>query len=403
MYYTRFDTIFCEIILVGDENGISNLHLNTGEGKRIFEIDDEWILNDDFFAPVRKQIEEYVNGDRRTFDVKLNPKGTDYQKKVWRELTEIPYGNLCTYKQIAASTGDEKASRAVGMANSKNPIPLIVPCHRVVGSNGKLTGFAHGLGIKEKLIELENGEKTEAAEAGKRPDINVDKKVEKTVREEIFELADEDYRKFQIKLCPNTENIVGVRLPLLRKLAQRIARGDWRKYMETANGEYFEELMLQGMVIGSAKGDIEEVLGYVAGFIPKIDNWAVCDSFCGSLKITNKNRERVWEFIQHYLHSKEEFEIRFAVVMLIGYYIDEYYIDRVLKLLDGVRHDGYYVKMAVAWAVSICFIKFPEKTMEYLEYSNLDNFSYNKSLQKITESLRVDKETKQIIRSMKRK
>nr|WP_038263222.1 DNA alkylation repair protein [Peptoclostridium litorale] len=224
-----------------------------------------------------------------------------------------------------------------------------------------------------------------------------------TVREELFELADEEYRKFQIKLCPNTENIVGVRLPLLRKLAQRIAKGDWRKYMEAANDEYFEEVMLQGMVIGSAKAGVEDVLSYAADFVPKIDNWAVCDSFCGSLKITNKNKARVWEFIQHYLHSDKEFEIRFAVVMLLGYYIDEYYIDRVLKLLDGVRHDGYYVKMAVAWAVSICFIKFPEKTMEYLEDSNLDDFSYNKSLQKITESLRVDKETKHIIRSMKRK
>lgn len=196
---------------------------------------------------------------------------------------------------------------------------------------------------------------------------------------------------------------MGVRLPLLRKLAKRISKGDWKKYLKTAECEYYEEIMLHGMVIGSIKADIEDVLGHAANFIPKIDNWAVCDSFCGGLKITNNNKERVWEFIQNYLHSNEEFEIRFAVVMILDYYIDKDHLDQVLHILDEVRHDGYYVKMAVAWAVSICFVKFPEKTMEYLKDNNLDDFSYNKSRQKITESLRVDKETKQIIRSMKRK
>ena len=104
-----------------------------------------------------------------------------------------------------------------------------------------------------------------------------------------------------------------------------------------------------------------------------------------------------------HLSSKEEFEIRFGTVMLLNYYIDDGYIDRVLLLLDGIKHEGYYVKMAIAWAVSICFVKFPEKTMNYLMQNTMDNFTFNKSLQKITESLRVDKETKIIIRGMRRK
>ncbi|MBF8983850.1 methylated-DNA--[protein]-cysteine S-methyltransferase [Lutibacter sp. B2] len=155
MYYTRFNTPFCEIILVGDEQGLTNLHLNTGEGKRIFEISHEWILKDEFFVQSIKEIEEYFRGERKVFNIKLNPNGTDYQKKVWNELSKIPYGEVYTYKKIATNIGNEKASRAVGMANSKNPIPLIIPCHRVIGGNGKLTGFAHGLPIKEKLINLE--------------------------------------------------------------------------------------------------------------------------------------------------------------------------------------------------------------------------------------------------------
>ena len=155
MYYTRFETPFCGIILVGDENGLTNLHLNTGEGKRKFDIDPNWTRDDGFFNDVKRQILDYFGGDRQSFDIKLNPQGTGYQKIVWQHLQQIPFGELRTYKDIAGSLGNDKASRAVGMANSKNPIPLIIPCHRVVGTNGKLTGFAHGLAIKEKLINFE--------------------------------------------------------------------------------------------------------------------------------------------------------------------------------------------------------------------------------------------------------
>ena len=100
--------------------------------------------------------------------------------------------------------------------------------------------------------------------------------------------------------------------------------------------------------------------------------------------------------------SNKEFEIRFAVVIILNYYITEDYIDLILETLDEVKHEGYYVKMAVAWAISLCFVKFEEKTMNYLKNNKLDDFTYNKSLQKICESLRVDKDTKAIIKSMKR-
>ncbi|RXI67915.1 DNA alkylation repair protein [Clostridium tetani] len=225
----------------------------------------------------------------------------------------------------------------------------------------------------------------------------------KKIREEIFELIDEDYKKFSSSLLPNIDNILGVRLPELRKLAKKVAKDDWRKFIDTADNQYFEQIMLQGMVLGYIKTNIEEILLYVAEFIPKIDNWSVCDSFCGGLKFTKNNMEQVWNFIQPFLSSKKEYEVRFAVVMLLDFYINDEYIDKVLKLLDNVNHPGYYAKMAVAWAVSICYIKFPEKTMDYLKNNNLDDFTYNKSLQKICESLRVDKETKKIIKAMRRK
>jgi len=156
MYYTQFNTPLCEIILAGDEEGLKHLHLNTGRGKRQFGIRPEWTRNDLFFKEAVGQINEYIAGRRTSFDLKLAPEGTVFQKAVWSRLQQIPFGETRTYGQLAAETGNPNAARAVGMANSRNPIPLIIPCHRVIGSSGKLTGFAHGLEIKQRRLALES-------------------------------------------------------------------------------------------------------------------------------------------------------------------------------------------------------------------------------------------------------
>lgn len=229
------------------------------------------------------------------------------------------------------------------------------------------------------------------------------------LREQLEQLAETEYQKFSASLIPNIEsgNILGVRLPELRKLAKPIAKGDFKAYLQEAlkctENEYFEEIMIQGMVIGYAKADIEELLQYAADFVPKINNWSICDSFCIGLKFTSKNKERVWSFLQPYLSSVQEYELRFGVVMLLNYYVDQEYIDEVLKVMNRIKHEGYYVKMAVAWALSICYIKLPQQTMTLLKDNLLDDFTYNKALQKITESYRIDQETKALIRGMKRK
>ena len=102
-----------------------------------------------------RQLSEYLKGERKIFDLPLNPKGTNFQKCVWRALCDIPYGETRTYKQIAEAIGNPKAVRAVGMANNRNPITIIVPCHRVIGANGKLVGYGGGLEMKEFLLRLE--------------------------------------------------------------------------------------------------------------------------------------------------------------------------------------------------------------------------------------------------------
>lgn len=228
------------------------------------------------------------------------------------------------------------------------------------------------------------------------------------IRAQLIELADEQYRKFSSSLIPNIgiDRILGVRLPALRKLAKSIARGDlgdWRAFLGQTDTRYFEETMLQGLVIGYAKADLEEKLRHAAAFVPRIDNWSVCDSFCTGLKFAEEHKQRVWEFLQPYLASDREYEIRFGVVMLLNYFTDDEYLDRVLQWFDRIRHEGYYVKMAVAWAVSVCYVHAPERTMSYLQDNALDDFTYNKALQKTIESLRVDAETKNMLRGMKRK
>ncbi len=223
------------------------------------------------------------------------------------------------------------------------------------------------------------------------------------IREKIKELSDEEYRKFHSGLCPGINNIIGIRVPVLRNLAKQIYNEDnWKKYLSYNDLEYYEEILLQGMIIGFIKQDIEQVQKYIENFIPKIDNWAVCDIFCTGLKITKKYQEQMWVFLQEYLKSEKEFYLRFSIVMMLDYFITQEYIDNVLINLDKVKNDAYYVKMAVAWAISICYIKFPKETLKYLKQNNLDDWTYNKAIQKIVESYRIDKKTKDFLRKMKR-
>lgn len=221
------------------------------------------------------------------------------------------------------------------------------------------------------------------------------------IKKKIVELADPKYKEFHSGLCPNTNNIIGVRIPILRSYAKELIKQDWRKVLQEIDDTYYEEIMLQGMIIGLAKMELEKRLEYLEKFIPKIDNWAVCDITCGGLKFTKKNQAEVFEFLQKYLQSSKEFEIRFGVVMLLNYYVTEEYRDKILKIIEEIKQEGYYVKMAVAWLISMLYIKFPKKTMTYLNHNTLDRFTYNKALQKIIESERVPKEEKEKIKKMK--
>lgn len=237
--------------------------------------------------------------------------------------------------------------------------------------------------------------------------MEMDKMTMEELRFKILEASDPDYQKFASGLLPGTENIAGVRLPVLRKLAKKTAREQGLKYLEEAFGgradhELFEEIMLQGMVIGYGSFSLEKRLALIEQFVPKITNWSVCDSFCSGLKFTREHREDVWNFLQKFIHSDGEYAVRFAVVMFINYFIDSEYVDKVLAELEGVRHPGYYAKMAAAWAFSMCYVFDKDKTMDCLNAGNTDEFVYDKALQKILESRQVPAGEKEGIRALRK-
>ena len=224
------------------------------------------------------------------------------------------------------------------------------------------------------------------------------------IKEELKQLADEKYREFHKGLCPGTENILGIRVPVLRDYAKKLAKEyEIKELLKNIDNEYYEEIMLQGMLIGLEKdNDMQDILKDIEEFVPKIDNWAVCDVFCAGLKITKKHKKEMWDFLQAYVTSGKEFEIRFGVVMILDYYITEEYLKKDFSIFDHIKSNQYYVQMAVAWAISVCLIKFYDKTIEYLKNAKIDKFTYNKALQKAIESYRISDEQKIELRKMKK-
>lgn len=224
------------------------------------------------------------------------------------------------------------------------------------------------------------------------------------IRNKLIELSEDKYKEFSAGLCPGVNiEMLGVRIPKIRKLAKEIVKDNPEEYLKNPQEKYFEELMLQALVIANLKIDLEKKKEYIINFVPKINSWAVCDSFCVDLKDADKNPEFFWKIISKYFKSNKEYELRFAVVMLLDHYVKEEYIDKIFEVVDNIKNEEYYVEMGIAWLVAEMYIKFPKHTMNYLKNCNLNKFTYNKALQKARESYRVSKEEKEILNKMKKK
>lgn len=223
------------------------------------------------------------------------------------------------------------------------------------------------------------------------------------IREELILYSEEGYKEFIKKLIPGNDNILGVRMKNLRKIAAKIFKEyNWEDYILSENIMYYEENIIQGLLIGKIKKDLEKVFKLSENFIPKINNWAICDSFCSELKITMEHKKEMWEFIQNYFLSSKEYDNRFALVISLKYFLEKEYIEKLFFILDNLKTKYYYVKMAEAWLLAELFIKFPYETYVYMSNNNLDKFTYNKAVQKICDSLRVSLNEKEKIKKIRR-
>lgn len=231
-----------------------------------------------------------------------------------------------------------------------------------------------------------------------------EKVISANVRERLEEHKDFEYQKFHSSLLPGVDNVMGVRLPILRKIAKELAKNDWQEWFEKAEDLYYEETMLRGFTIAYAKLEPETRLAYIRKFVPYINNWAVCDCFCNTVKDAKKYPELYWEFLKPYFLSDEEYGARFGAVMLLSHFVNREYLKEGIERLERIHQEGYYAKMAVAWAVSVYFAAFPDEMYDYLlDGHHLDEFTYKKSLQKILESYRVTGEMKNKIRELRQR
>lgn len=230
------------------------------------------------------------------------------------------------------------------------------------------------------------------------------KEIIEKIQKSLFENQDIKYKQFQSSLCPGVDNIIGVRVPVLRKIAKILIKQYGSEILlENIGSKYYEEAMLQGLIIGYSKFNIDELQHNLEKFIPKIDNWATCDITCSTIKLKENELQPMWQFLQKYAYSENEFEARFVIVMWLDNFLNDTYICDILNCLSNIKNDAYYVKMAIAWLLSVAFVKQRNATLHFLKNTDcLDDFTYNKTLQKIIESFRVSEQDKELIRNMKK-
>lgn len=218
---------------------------------------------------------------------------------------------------------------------------------------------------------------------------------QKEIRNFLISKSDKKFQKFSTTLTPNAQNIFGVKVPIVKQFAKELAKQNISYKTGKIKNPYFEEILLEGFLIAYTKTPFATFVKEIKDFVPKINNWAHCDLFCSALKRIKKDEDYFFNFIQPYLKSKKEFYVRFGLVILLGYYVQEKYLNFIFDTLDNFKHNGYYAKMAAAWLLSVCFVKYPKETYEYAKNSKLDKWTFKKGIEKTKQSFRVSQEFKE--------
>lgn len=195
--------------------------------------------------------------------------------------------------------------------------------------------------------------------------------------------------------------IIGIGIPKLRKIAKKIVCEDFDFFMQINQHLTFENVLLEGLAIGYYRTDLNEKLRLIDRYLPLIENWEICDTFVATLKFETNEKQQVFNFIKRYLNSSNPYAIRFSLVMMLYYYIDNVYFEDILITIKAIKSKNYYVEMALAWLLSMMYLKNPKRIIDYLNKHYLNDSVYNKTLQKICESTQVDESTKQYLKKLK--
>lgn len=216
----------------------------------------------------------------------------------------------------------------------------------------------------------------------------------------LFSIRDIKYKKFHSSLSVGNE-VIGIRTPDIKRIAKEISKGNYKEFLSLLGNEYYEEITLYGFILCNIK-DFDISNKYLNEYKYRINNWASCDLFCSSYKIVKKNKDYYYNFINDNINSDNIWIRRLCFVLLLDYYIEDKYLENIFYLCDKYNTNDYYVNMAVAWLISICYIKYRDITLNYILNNNLDDFTFNKTISKIRDSYRVCMEDKVYLNSLKR-
>lgn len=209
------------------------------------------------------------------------------------------------------------------------------------------------------------------------------------------------YQEFHSKII-SSNNLIGIKTEELKKIAKEISKGDYKSFIKNNNSPLYEPIMIEGFIYSYLKIPFQELIEYLNNYLPKLNCWAHVDLLISNLKTFEKNQELGFKYAKKLIHSKNNWIKRTGIIILLNYYLHDIYIDKTLEIVSKIKTNDYYVKMAVAWLISVSYIKYKEKTLIYLV--NLeDNFIYNKTLSKIVDSKRISDKEKKFIKSLKRK
>jgi 3-methyladenine DNA glycosylase AlkD len=195
--------------------------------------------------------------------------------------------------------------------------------------------------------------------------------------------------------------MIGIRVPVMRSIAKEIAKTDIEEFLRCSTDKYYEEVMIQGLVISHIK-DEKIFYKYFKSFIKKIDNWAICDSFCSSIKIVEKYEEKYFKEMIKLALSKNEFTSRVGFVTILNHFIKYKNLDMIFETLNKVESDKFYINMAEAWLICEMYINFPKETSLFLKNNSLNKFTQNKAISKIHDSFRVSKKEKDYLNTLRK-